>query len=72
MVASFPPVLLMRRNIIRKRLAEAGATTPEKALTLAEAGVIKLSSLFEKTSSEELQTTGTISRARNNRNGIRL
>ena len=40
MVASFPPVLLMRRNIIRKRLAEAGATTPEKALTLAEAGVI--------------------------------
>ena len=42
MVASFPPVLLMRRNIIRKRLAEAGATTPEKALTLAEAGVINL------------------------------
>ena len=40
MVASFPPVLLVRRNIIRKRLAEAGATTPEKALTLAEAGVI--------------------------------
>lgn len=40
MVASFPPVLLMRRNIIRKRLAEAGATTPEKALTLAEADVI--------------------------------
>lgn len=40
MVASFPPVLLMRRNIIRKRLAEAGATTPEKALTLAEVGVI--------------------------------
>jgi len=26
--------------MIRKRLAEAGATTPEKALTLAEAGVI--------------------------------
>ena len=40
MVASFPPVLLMRRNIIRKRLAEAGATTPERALTLAEAGVV--------------------------------
>jgi len=40
MVASFPPVLLMRRNIIRKRLIEAGATTPERALTLAEAGVI--------------------------------
>ena len=33
MVASFPPVLFVRRNIIRKRLAEAG-------VTLAEAGVI--------------------------------
>ena len=40
MVAFFPPVLLMRRNVIRKKLTEAGATTPERALTLAEAGVI--------------------------------
>ena len=39
-MAFFPPVLLIRRNLIILKLAAAGATSPETAVTLAEAGVI--------------------------------
>ncbi len=39
-MAFFPPVLLIRRNLILLKLAEAKAETPETAVTLAEAGVI--------------------------------
>ena len=38
-MAFFPPVLLIRRNLIVLKLAQAGATDPESAVTLAEAGV---------------------------------
>ena len=38
-MAFFPPVLLIRRNLIVLTLAQAGATDPESAVTLAEAGV---------------------------------
>lgn len=39
-MALFPPVILIRRKVIIKRLRESGATSPETAKTLAEAGVI--------------------------------
>ena len=39
-MAFFPPVLLIRRNHIILKLAAAGATSPETAVTLVEAGVI--------------------------------
>jgi len=39
-MAIFPPVLLIRRNHIILKLAAAGATSPETAVTLAEAGVM--------------------------------
>lgn len=39
-MAFFPPVLLIRRNYIILKLAAAGATSPETAVTLSEAGVI--------------------------------
>ena len=36
----FPPILLIRRNVIIKKLKVCGATSEETAKTLAEAGVI--------------------------------
>lgn len=36
-MAFFPPVLLIRRNLILLKLAAAGATNPETAVTLNEA-----------------------------------
>ena len=36
----FPPIPLIRRNAIIKRLKACGATSAETAKTLAEAGVI--------------------------------
>lgn len=36
----FPPVLLIRRNHILERLTRCGATCPERAVTLAQAGVV--------------------------------
>lgn len=38
-MAFFPPILLIRRNIIIKKLKECGANSSETAKTLAEAGV---------------------------------
>ena len=39
-MAFFPPVPLIRRNVILKKLKACGATSAETAKTLAEAGVI--------------------------------
>jgi len=39
-MAFFPPIPLIRRNVIVKRLKESGANSYETAKTLAEAGVI--------------------------------
>lgn len=39
-MAFFPPVPLIRRNAVVKKLKESGALSAETAKTLAEAGVI--------------------------------
>ncbi len=39
-MAFFPPIPLLRRNVILKKLSECGATSEKTARTLAEAGVI--------------------------------
>ena len=39
-MAFIPPIPLIRRRLILRRLLEAGATSPETAKTLAEAGVL--------------------------------
>ncbi|MBP1547415.1 MAG: hypothetical protein J6A37_12580 [Oscillospiraceae bacterium] len=39
-MAFFPPIPLIRRNVIIKKLKACGATSAESAKTLAEAGVI--------------------------------
>ena len=39
-MAFFPPIPLIRRNVILKKLSECGATSEKTARTLAEAGVI--------------------------------
>ena len=39
-MAFFPPIPLIRRNVIIKKLKASGATSAETAKTLAEAGVI--------------------------------
>lgn len=40
-MAFVPPVPLIRRNMILKKLHACGAVSPETARTLAEAGVIR-------------------------------
>lgn len=37
----FPPFILIRKKVIIKRLRQSGATSPETAKTLADAGIIK-------------------------------
>ena len=39
-MAFFPPIPLIRRNVILKKLSECGATSEKTARTLAEDGVI--------------------------------
>ena len=39
-MAFFPPIPLIRRNVIIKKLKACGATSAETAKTLEEAGVI--------------------------------
>lgn len=39
-MAFIPPIPLIRRNVIIKKLKQCGATSAESAKTLAEAGVI--------------------------------
>ena len=37
---AYPPIPLIRRNLIVSKLRESGAVSPETAKTFAEAGVI--------------------------------
>ena len=39
-MAFFPPIPLIRKRLIQKKLRECGATSEQTAKTLAEAGVI--------------------------------
>lgn len=39
-MAFYPPVILIRKKVIIKRLRESGAVSPGTAKTLAEAGII--------------------------------
>ncbi len=39
-MAFFPPIPLIRKNVILKNLRDCGATSEKTARTLAEAGVI--------------------------------
>ena len=39
-MAFFPPIPLIRKNVILKKLRDCGATSEKTARTLAEAGVI--------------------------------
>lgn len=59
-MAFFPPILLMRRNVIIKRLKECGANSSETAKTLAEAGVFNPNAFSRFT--EKLVEQGVIHR----------
>ena len=47
-MAFFPPIPLIRRNAIIKKLKTSGATSAESAKTLAEAGVINPNGFVKK------------------------
>ena len=61
-MAFFPPIPLIRKNVIVKRLAACGATSEATARTLAEAGVINPNGF--KRITERLVKTGVIHRTR--------
>ncbi len=54
----FPPIPLIRRNVIVRSLRACGATSEQTAKTLAEAGVINPNGFRRIT--ERLVRTGTI------------
>lgn len=64
-MAFFPPIPLIRRNHIIKQLRACGATSPETARTLSEAGVINPNRF--KRITERLVRTGEIQRTGDNR-----
>ena len=59
-MAFFPPIPLIRKNIIVKQLTDCGATSEATARTLAEAGVINPNGF--KRITERLVKTGVIHR----------
>lgn len=59
-MAFFPPIPLIRRNVIIKRLKESGACSPETAKTFTEAGVINPNAFSRIT--EKLVEQGAIHR----------
>ena len=59
-MAFFPPIPLIRRNVMVNSLRACGATTEETARTLAEAGVINPNGF--KRITERLVKTGGIRR----------
>ena len=59
----FPPIPLIRRNLIIKKLRECGATSEENAKTLAEAGVINPDGFKHVT--DKLVKKGTIRKTAN-------
>ena len=64
-MAFFPPIPLIRRNHIVKRLKACGSVSAETAKTLAEAGVINPNAL--KRITERLVQTGVIKRTEEGR-----
>ena len=64
-MAFFPPIPLIRRNVIVKRLRACGAVSAETAKTLAEAGVINPNAF--KRITERLVQTGMIKRTEEDR-----
>ena len=64
-MAFFPPIPLIRRNHIVKRLKACGAVSAETAKTLAEAGVINPNAF--KRITERLVQTGVIKRTEEGR-----
>ncbi len=54
-MAFFPPIPLIRRNVIIKKLKACGATSQETAKTLAEAGVINPSG-FQRMTDKLVET----------------
>ena len=64
-MAFFPPIPLIRRNVILKKLSECGATSEKTARTLAEAGVINPNGFRRIT--ELLVRQGAIHRTANGR-----
>ncbi len=64
-MAFFPPIPLIRRNTIVKKLKKSGALSAETAKTLSEAGVINPNGF--KRITEKLVETGVIRRTDNDR-----
>ncbi|MBQ5987475.1 MAG: hypothetical protein IJL59_09415 [Clostridia bacterium] len=63
-MAFFPPIPLIRKNLIVKRLTACGATSESTAKTLAEAGVINPNGFRRMT--EHLVATGVIHKTPDN------
>ena len=59
-MAFFPPIPLIRRNVIVRRLRACGATSAETARTLADAGILNPNAF--KRITELLVAHGTIHR----------
>ncbi len=59
-MAFFPPIPLIRRNLIVKRLSACGAASEASAKTLAEAGVVNPNGFRRIT--DRLVKTGVIRR----------
>lgn len=64
-MAFFPPVPLIRRNMILKRLRSCGAVSEQTAKTFAEAGIINPNGF--KRITENLVKRGTIRRTSDSR-----
>ena len=64
-MAFFPPIPLIRRNLIIRKLRACGATSEQTAKTLAEAGVLNPDGFRRIT--ERLVDNGTIRRTADGR-----
>lgn len=64
-MAFFPPIPLIRKSVIMKRLKACGAVSEETARTLAEAGVINPDAFRRIT--DRLVKTGSIHRTSDGR-----
>ena len=64
-MAFFPPIPLIRRNLIIRKLRACGATSEQTARTLAEAGVLNPDGFRRIT--ERLVDNGTIHRTADGR-----
>lgn len=64
-MAFFPPIPLIRRNVIVNRLRACGATSEKTARTLAEAGVINPNAF--KRITDRLVESGVIHKTHDNK-----